>query len=231
MNSARVAVRTTVNVMNPHDPESNRHGASSNAGFTLVELLVTLAIVAVLATLSLLLTRLAMARADHAKCLGNLQQILTATVVASTDSNGKFPVMELTNGPWMQDVLWPYLNGDATKPSNVLVTRSVFTCPAAQKNPKQKWLKDGVQYRYNSFTAPNKIPVVDYSTAVVIFDKQWGDWRPTDWSHFPGPNPTVNIGYADGHIAATPYAQYHKLCSWGGSVESYCPIYQKGWKE
>lgn len=217
--------------MNPHDPESNSYKFASNTGFTLVELLVSLAIVAVLATLSLVLTRGAMARADHAKCLGNLQQILTATILASADLNGKFPAMELTNGPWMQDVLWPYLNGDATKPSSVLVAHSVYTCPAAQKNPQQKWLKDGVQYRYNSFTAPNKIPVIDYSTALVIFDKQWGDWPATSWSHFPDTNPTVNLGYADGHIAATPFAQYHKLCSWGGSVESYCPIYQKGWKE
>ena len=217
--------------MNPSWPGKNPTRSARNAGFTLVELLVTLVLIAILSTLGMVLARGTIARADHAKCLSNLQQILTATILASTDLNGKFPVMEMTNGPWMQDVLWPYLNGDATKPSNVLVVHSVYTCPAAQKNPSQKWLKDGVQYRYNSFTAPNKIPVVDYSTAVVIFDKQWGDWPSTAWSHFPGSNPTVNIGYADGHIAATPYAQYHKLCSWGGSVESYCPIYQKGWKE
>ena len=92
-------------------------------------------------------------------------------------------------------------------------------------------MKDGVQYRYNSFTAPGKTPLYDWSQAVVIFDKHWGDWPVNVWSHFPGAQAKVNVGYADGHVAAMSYADYHKVCGWGGSVENYCPIYQKGWKE
>ncbi len=200
-------------------------------GFTLVELLVVILIVAVLAAISTVAVRGGVARADHAKCLSNVKQLVAATVLASTDLNGRFPDMEGQSGPWMQDVLWPYLSGDSTKPTKVPVANTVYTCPAAQKNKQQKWMKDGVQYRYNSFTAPGKTPLYDWSQAVVIFDKQWGDWPVNVWSHFPGAKARVNIGYADGHVAAMSYEEYHKVCGWGGSVENYCPIYQKGWKE
>ncbi len=200
-------------------------------GFTLVELLVVIAILGVLGAVSMIAARNVAAKADHAKCLGNIKQLVGGTVLASTDLNGRFPEMEGKSGPWMQDVLWPYLNGDSPRPARVPVMGTVYTCNAAQKNAKQKWLKNGVQYRYNSFTAPGKTPLFNWSEAVVIFDKHWGDWPVSVWSHFPGAKAKVNIGYADGHVAAMPFEEYHKVCGWGGSVESYCPIYQKGWKE
>lgn len=204
---------------------------TSRGGFTLAELLVVILIVAVLAAISIVAVRGGIAKADHTKCLANVKQLVAATVLASTDLNGRFPDMEGKSGPWMQDVLWPYMSGDQVAPKKVSVANTVYTCPAAQKNTRQKWMRDGVQYRYNSFTAPGKTPLYDWSQAVVIFDKHWGDWPVGVWSHFPGARARVNIGYADGHVAAMSYEDYHKVCGWGGSVESYCPIYQKGWKE
>jgi prepilin-type N-terminal cleavage/methylation domain-containing protein/prepilin-type processing-associated H-X9-DG protein len=206
-------------------------GRMVRSGFTLVELLVVILIIVALAAVSMIAIRGGLAKADHSKCLNNVKQLVAATVVASTDLNGRFPDMEGPSGPWMQDVLWPYVSGNAPKPGSVPVKNSIFTCPAAQKNKQQKWMRDGVQYRYNSFTAPGKTPLYDWSQAVVIFDKHWGDWPVHVWSHFPGAQARVNVGYADGHVAAMSYEEYRKVCSWGGSVESYCPIYQKGWKE
>lgn len=201
----------------------------SNA-FTLVELLVAVTVIAVLA--AALFSGLGRVRqaADKSRCMGNLRQLLAATVSCAMESGGKFPDMEGKKGPWMQDVLWPYLFGGG-KTEAIAIKSTCFCCPAAQKNSTQAWMKNGVQYRYNSFTAPNKMPRGSYSEAVVLFDKQWGDWAPENWSHQPGPGAVVNIGYADGHIVAMPYAEYHEICGWGGSVESFCPIYQKGWKE
>lgn len=217
------------------DPRKRQPAADARiparAGFTLVELLVVILIIAALAAISIVVVKGGVAKADHSKCLANVKQLVAATVLASTDLNGRFPEMEGQSGPWMQDVLWPYVSGEVDKPIKVPVANSIYTCPAAQKNPRQKWMKNGVQYRYNSFTAPGKTPLYDWSQAVVIFDKHWGDWPVNVWSHFPGPQAKVNIGYADGHVAAMSYEDYHKLCGWGGSVESYCPIYQKGWKE
>jgi prepilin-type N-terminal cleavage/methylation domain-containing protein/prepilin-type processing-associated H-X9-DG protein len=207
-----------------------RHGCR-HAGFTLVELLVVILIFGVLATVAMMLARSAVAKANHAKCLGNVKQLVAATVLASVDLNGRFPEMEGKSGPWMQDVLRPYVGGGSTRPAGLSLVNSVFTCNAAQKNKQRAWMKNGIQYRYNSFTAPGKTPLRNWSDAVVIFDKHWGDWPVSAWSHFPGANARVNIGYADGHVRAMSYDDYHKVCSWGGSVESYCPIYQKGWRE
>ena len=212
-------------------PLSRKLRHPGHGGFTLTELLVVICIVAVLAVVATTMARGGLAKADHVRCMTNIKSLTAATVLASTDRNGRFPDMERDGGPWMQDVLWPYLNGDAPKPERVPVANTVFTCPAAQKNAERKWMKDGVQYRYNSFTAPDKTPNYDLSRAVVIFDKHWGDWPVEAWSHFPGSGAKVNVGYADGSIAALSYAEYHKVCAWGGAVESYCPIYQKGWRE
>jgi prepilin-type N-terminal cleavage/methylation domain-containing protein/prepilin-type processing-associated H-X9-DG protein len=206
-------------------------GRSNRSGFTLVELLVVIVIIVALAAVSVIAIKGGIARADHSKCLNNVKQLVTATVVASTDLNGRFPDMEGPSGPWMQDVLWPYLNANAPKPSRVPVVNTVYTCQAAQKNTRQRWMRNGVQYRYNSFTAPGMTPLYDWSRAVVIFDKHWGDWPIHVWSHFPGAQAKVNVGYADGHVEAMSFQEYQRVCSWGGSNEKYCPIYQRGWRE
>jgi prepilin-type N-terminal cleavage/methylation domain-containing protein/prepilin-type processing-associated H-X9-DG protein len=205
--------------------------ATARAAFTLVELLVVIVVIVVLGAILSVVGRNAMASADHAKCLSNVKQLVAATILASTDLNGRFPDMEKSGGPWMQDVLWPYLNGDSPKPSKVPVVNTVYTCNAAQKNSQRKWMKNGVHYRYNSFTAPGKTPLYDWGKAVLIFDKHWGDWPANACSHFPGIKAKVNIGYADGHVAAMSYQDSQKVWGWGGSVEGYCPIFQKGWNE
>jgi prepilin-type N-terminal cleavage/methylation domain-containing protein len=87
---------------------SKARQAQVRTGFTLLELLVVIAIFCVLGAVSMIATRNVVAKADHAKCLGNVKQMVGATVLASTDLNGRFPEMEGKSGPWMQDVLWPY---------------------------------------------------------------------------------------------------------------------------
>lgn len=66
--------------------------------FTLVELLVTIAIIAVLAALSLSAVNAARARGDAAKCVGNLRQLAAAALTYLGDSGGQYvPAQEPSN--------------------------------------------------------------------------------------------------------------------------------------
>jgi len=58
--------------------------------FTLVELLVTIAIIAVLAALSLTAVNAARARGDAAKCIGNLRQLAAAALAYAGENGGQY---------------------------------------------------------------------------------------------------------------------------------------------
>jgi prepilin-type N-terminal cleavage/methylation domain-containing protein len=117
----------------------HRHSRTAR-GFTLVELLVVIGIIALL--ISILLPALSKAResANKVKCLSNIRQIVMAFSGYTQDNRGAFPFMALAGGnPYEEDWIWwqktnnrindigfhgigPYLN--LSKTSNVLY------CPA-----------------------------------------------------------------------------------------------------
>jgi prepilin-type N-terminal cleavage/methylation domain-containing protein len=146
---------------------SPRRAPARRAGFTLVELLVVLALVALLT--SLLLPALAGARrcAHAARCLGNLRQLGLATQLYWDDHDGsafRYHGPSTSTGSvywfgWLeygvegarrfdpsQGSLWPYLNG-----------RGVELCPALpRENPafKPKAIGGTYGYGYNLALSP-----------------------------------------------------------------------------
>lgn len=100
---------------------------SSARGFTLVELLVVITIVAVLATLSFIGVGRAMASARASNALKSLQQIALANVAYSTDNGGRIVGAgngldwqgESTNGMGIMGRLYPYVSGVQKSPSQL----------------------------------------------------------------------------------------------------------------
>jgi prepilin-type N-terminal cleavage/methylation domain-containing protein len=94
-------------------------------GFTLIELLAVIAIVALLAALGIPAIRIGIARAQSAKCLGNLREIGVGLNAWLADNNMTMPPLAAgrksrdENVPVIDTVLAPYLP-DAR----------VFACPA-----------------------------------------------------------------------------------------------------
>lgn len=127
-------------VFNKHTPRRFVHHRRVARGFTLVELLVVIGIIALL--ISILLPALSKAResANKVKCLSNVRQIVMAFSGYTQDNKGAFPFMALAGGnPYDEDWVWwqktnnriddiafhgigPYLN--LSKGSKVL------TCPS-----------------------------------------------------------------------------------------------------
>lgn len=111
-------------------------------GFTLVEILVTMVITLVLASVGLLTARTAIERADETRCMSNLRDIGAALHLYATDHGGVFPDTSHTaslDQSWIM-TLKPYL-GDFDE------TR---VCPADPRRG-ERIAAGGTSYLLNSF--------------------------------------------------------------------------------
>lgn len=164
--------------------------------FTLVELLVVMAIVAILAALMLPLLGRAKESARATACLSNLHQIGIALQVYVQENNNKLPVMRdaPTDPAVAATNTFPTIN-------KVLLAQlgntNVLRCPSDFQNCFET---TGSSYAWNSLLNgedadhlvifglnfnPHEIP--------LVFDKE-------DFHIARGPNKAVNYLYADGHI-------------------------------
>jgi prepilin-type N-terminal cleavage/methylation domain-containing protein len=93
-----------------------RGGSRRTCGFTLVELLVVIGVIAVL--IAMLLPMLSKARrtAHRVSCLSNLRQVTMAFHLYASDNRQRFPDPAATNQSW-ESLLRPYLT-----------TREVYHC-------------------------------------------------------------------------------------------------------
>lgn len=106
----------------------------SRSGFTLVELLVVIGIIAVLVALLLPALNKARAATQTVACLSNQRQIGIALAMYCTDNKGYLPFGNNGTDNWMV-VITAYLNGDGDKPADISqgdYTNPVFVCPSAQ---------------------------------------------------------------------------------------------------
>ena len=204
----------------PHCPVPLARPAASRA-FTLIELLVVIAIIGVLAGVLLPVFNSVGKTADKTVCTSNLKQILAASNLAAADNNGNYPNMHgyswEEGEKWIADALAPYVGGvDGKDPTKLL------RCPAAQKNPQQAWLKDTryAHYRFNVAHGQGTKPQLGYVNAVVFFDTTYPDWTTDQLAHFPGDGALLNVGYADGHVAALSYKDYKQLNTSGDEKTS-----------
>jgi prepilin-type N-terminal cleavage/methylation domain-containing protein/prepilin-type processing-associated H-X9-DG protein len=170
-----------------------RNHRSLALGFTLVELLVTIAVIAVLA--SLLMPALGRAKESGrvAVCQGNLHQIGLALQIYVDENKNIMPTMydrplsgAPTDLPTIDVVLAPQLG-----------SQQVLLCPS---DNQQLFQQTGSSYSWNSLLNgqnANELKVMNLSLTMtripLVFDKQ-------GFHAVLGPKHASNYLYADGHI-------------------------------
>lgn len=109
-----------------------------DAAFTLLELLVTITIISILATMGMMAMRLVREAAEKTVCASNVRQLGTAILVYAGDNRNAFPQYNFANCN-----SWPYIFGDWGtghwgKYTDFYIdylplTRSVYFCPGGRK--------------------------------------------------------------------------------------------------
>ncbi len=111
------------------------------SGFTLVEILVTLVIIAALSGLATVMVRSGIESAHKASCLSNLRQIGVALELYLQENSQRMPVMmagrrsRSEEVPVLETVLIDYVEDER-----------VFQCPA----DREEFIKTGSSYMWNS---------------------------------------------------------------------------------
>lgn len=168
----------------------------ASAAFTLVELLVVVAIIAVLAALLLPALTRSKESARAAACVSNLHQIGLALQMYVDGNNNKLPVMR--DQPMDTNAISTNaLPNVDTVLKNELANTNVLRCPS---DNQMIFEKTGSSYSWNSLLngqSADNLKVLgmnfDPHAIPVFFDKQ-------GFHAARGPNKAVNYLYADGHI-------------------------------
>ncbi len=155
--------------------------------FSLMELLVTLGIIAILAALIVPGAQYLRAKANTTQCLNHLRQIGVALELYLGEHNMQMPQLAAGRAskaeelPVIDTVLAPYVGDDR-----------VFECPA----DREQFEKSGTSYYWNSVLSGQNVNQLNFLTFTsdksripLIFDKE--GWH-------PGSNGKVQYLYADG---------------------------------
>jgi prepilin-type N-terminal cleavage/methylation domain-containing protein len=109
-------------------------------GFTLVELLLVIAIIGLLAALLLPVLSRARSRADQVHCLNNLRQIGIACRLWSGDHGGELPMqLSVTNGGTQEYLRTPEVFRHVQVLSNTLIQPRILVCAADTREAASDW--------------------------------------------------------------------------------------------
>lgn len=171
----------------PATISARRHGR----GFTLMELLIAMCIIAVLVSLAIPVTNRVMHKARASQCMGHLRALGSALHLYLADNNNVMPTLVIareskdSEEEAIDNTLREYVDDP-----------DAFRCPA---DNKAFYEKTGTSYMWNNLL--NGQPVAQLSMMGIIRD---GSRIPviSDKENFHKYRDVeVNILYADGHVA------------------------------
>jgi prepilin-type N-terminal cleavage/methylation domain-containing protein/prepilin-type processing-associated H-X9-DG protein len=196
--------------------------AGFRRGFTLLEMLITLAIIGVLMAMVLPNLQRIYEASWNARCLGNLRQIGVAALLCAQDYQNTVPRVEKNpmdpvygadvGAKSLLDTLSPYG-----------ITSATLKCPADVSSSWNRYVKLGTSYEWLNYFDGDKLgnlklmtdkvdPSTDKSEMVVTPDSQARlvvDWEGVHYSTKDSSDRATeasgrrNAVYADGHVAVS----------------------------
>ncbi|WFB36979.1 prepilin-type N-terminal cleavage/methylation domain-containing protein [Kiritimatiellota bacterium B12222] len=207
-------------------PQIKNEDVNARKGFTLIEMLVVIAIISFLVSMISVAVKKGMATGKSTACRSNIQQMLRAVSLYNIDNQGDFPSMKSNAyGDTWQIQLEKYLGFEANPQ---LSTPRVFQCPAQRwKSPENynSVLKGdyGINRRLvNIFETTDylKISDIQHPMSTILIADETGSWQrdiyyydfddPTEsqrWRHSDG----INFGFVDGHVKWMNFDTFKRL--------------------
>jgi len=136
----------------------------ARGAFTLIEMLVVIAIIGLLASVIFPAVSSAISRAQGVKCLSNMRQFMIALPLYAADHNGNMPECEHTSTGSPKEVriaLAPYLGAD---PNSSDYEKFRYTYERGYLCPNQDW-----QFGFNSWTSEQNYYAFMANAADVIY--------------------------------------------------------------
>lgn len=173
-------------------------------GFTLLELLLVITIIALLAGMIFPVTTQVVDRARATRCMGNLRQIGMAALAAADDNDGRFPVIEIDVNKPMHEP-----EDNALPLSEVFkkygVTEAVHQCPSDLK--AANWFaKTGSSYMWQPYSEDEPKTAISIYTRRGQFPGRQSrvrlatDYEPVHSAEAVGGRKRSQTLYADGHV-------------------------------
>jgi prepilin-type N-terminal cleavage/methylation domain-containing protein/prepilin-type processing-associated H-X9-DG protein len=167
--------------------------------FTLVEMLVVMAIIALLAGLVAPSYQNALQRARSIKCAGNLRAIGTAAALYATDNNNKYPEIDQAGGPIYSDGKATNIIGAFTPYG---ITTNMTQCPVDMEASPNSFTKYGSSYEWDPVFDNEPVnETVVYITPTVAIPVNSSRVR-LAMDFTPIHNGRPNVVYGDGHVAS-----------------------------
>lgn len=212
--------RYTVQAMITMKAKDCKHGD----GFSLIELLVAIAVVAILSLISIAIIPQALERGKQAKCASNLRMLGTAFFSYLMDNDQIFPVAYKASGGWPKELV----DGE-------YASEGSFCCPSNNENPND-YKGTNSHYGYNQAHIATRIrqtnDITNNSVAISYYEivspartvllvenlrpnrtrssyLVWDSYtsgNPEKGNPEPRHNGSFNVLWCDGHVSAVSAA-------------------------
>ncbi len=195
-----------------HKPNAN----SAARAFTLVELLIVIAVVAILIALVFPIFNRMSKRGADAACLNNLRILGYGMFAAVAENNGRFPLIvpnPSSAGRQWDAQIAPYLDINLSQNKNI---RTPFVCPAAKVfsgNP-DIGLSRNLSYGYNTRVGNDVLgsgrPAViqEPSKLILIADRELTEGSNESYVTLAGANSAIFIADSASRYAVLPYERH-----------------------
>jgi heavy metal sensor kinase len=215
-----------------------RPEVGGRSGFTLVELLIVMAVMAVVAGLLMPVFGRARETARQTTCASHLRQIGMALRLYVDDHDGRYPVTPTEVGTTLDDEENEGVHDWEDEIERLFRPPQLFRCPS-DPSPSEFFptsytlngaFATGLPESEISFPAAT-IVVADRRNTLANRDQpavfEWRRWQPGVWPPQPLPDPTpaaaqelaldrhagrLNLLFADGHVRALPFRQTWGAC-------------------
>ncbi|MDD5698525.1 MAG: type II secretion system protein [Victivallaceae bacterium] len=142
------------------------HKFSGRKTFTLIELLITIGIIAILASILLPALQKARDKGNKIKCAANLKQMGTGLIMYVDDYDGYLFHNSPVVGTEWNDLLAPYLS----RGTGTVQFGQIYVCPA---NKYRYGGSEDLNYVYNNYFVYRKYNTTPYPSEKMIFADGW----------------------------------------------------------